>query len=110
MNIVNNSRDALLETVNDYRLIFISTSIKDDKIVISIKDNALGIPENILPNIFDPYFTTKKQSQGTGLGLHMTHSLIVEGMNGSIHAKNVSYQYDCNDQTGAEFTIALPYN
>jgi len=110
MNIVNNSRDALLETINDYRLIFISTSIKDDKIIISIKDNAQGIPENILPNIFEPYFTTKKQSQGTGLGLHMTHSLIVEGMKGSIHAKNVSYQYDSNDQVGAEFTIALPYN
>jgi len=110
MNIVNNSKDALLEIVNDYRLIFISTSIKDDKIVISIKDNAQGIPENILPNIFEPYFTTKKQSQGTGLGLHMTHNLIVEGMNGTINAKNVSYQYDSNNQIGAEFTIALPYN
>lgn len=110
MNIVNNSRDALLELINDYRLIFISTFIKDDKIVIAIKDNAQGIPENVLPNIFEPYFTTKKESQGTGLGLHMTHSLIVEGMNGTIDAKNVSYQYNSNDEIGAEFTISLPYN
>ena len=108
MNIVNNSKDALLETTDEYRLIFISTSMKNDEITILIKDNAEGIPEDILPKIFEPYFTTKIQSQGTGLGLHMTHDLIVEGMNGSINAKNVSYNYDKNEQTGAEFRIEIP--
>jgi len=108
MNIVNNSKDALLENTEEFRLIFISTTIFNDEITIIIKDNAKGIPKDALPYIFEPYFTTKTQSQGTGLGLHMTYNLIVDGMNGKINAKNVSYYYEGNEQTGAEFRIALP--
>lgn len=48
------------------------------------------------------------KSQGTGIGLHMTYNLIVDGMNGSIKAKNVHYQYNNRDYSGAEFTIIIP--
>ena len=81
INIFNNAKDALKETIEDNRMIFISTVTTNDKAIIKIKDNAGGIPDDVLPKIFDPYFTTKHQSQGTGLGLHMTYNLIVDGMN-----------------------------
>ena len=107
INIFNNAKDALKEKVEDNRLIFISTFTSEDKAIIKIKDNGGGIPKDILPKIFDPYFTTKHQSQGTGLGLHMTYNLIVDGMDGIVEASNVSYNYDGKDYIGAEFTIIL---
>ena len=107
INIFNNSKDVLIDLDND-RFIFITTSTKDNKVIITLKDNAGGIKEDILPRIFEPYFTTKHQSQGTGLGLHMTYNLIVEGMDGTIEANNVSYEYEGKKYVGAVFTITLP--
>ncbi|MCK5111867.1 MAG: hybrid sensor histidine kinase/response regulator [Arcobacteraceae bacterium] len=108
MNIFNNAKDALKETKNKERLLFISTRIEDQNVIIKIKDNAGGIPENIISRIFEPYFTTKHKSQGTGLGLHMTYSFIVDGMNGTIKVNNVEFQYKNKKYTGAEFKIILP--
>lgn len=108
INIFNNSKDALKEKEIENKFIFISTSIENDKSSIKIKDNAGGIPENVLLRIFEPYFTTKHKSQGTGLGLHMTYNLIVDGMDGTIEANNVNYEYQDKEYTGAEFTITLP--
>ena len=80
MNIFNNAKDALKENnkQND-RYIFISQEVVDNYVIIKFKDNAGGIPENIINKVFEPYFTTKHQSQGTGLGLHMAYNLIVDG-------------------------------
>ena len=110
INIFNNAKDALSENdiVKDKKLIFISTSIQKNKVIIRIKDNANGIPSEVLPRIFEPYFTTKHKSQGTGIGLHMTYNLIVEGMKGTIEARNINFIYEEIDYTGAEFTITLP--
>jgi len=110
MNIFNNAKDVLKENVTnkEKRVIFISAFMKNDNVVIKIKDNAGGILESILPRIFEPYFTTKHKSQGTGLGLHMTYNLIVDGMRGTIEASNVKYKYDGQDYVGAEFTVTLP--
>ncbi len=108
INIFNNAKDALKEHNIDQKLVFVSTK-KDDKFAyIEIKDNAKGIPTNILPKIFEPYFTTKHKSRGTGLGLHMTYNLIIKGMNGTIKAKNVTYKDNNIEYTGALFTIAIP--
>jgi len=108
INIFNNAKDAFLENKTKNKTIFISSSIENDKAIIKIKDNAGGIQEDILPRIFEPYFTTKHQSQGTGLGLHMTYNLIVDGMSGTVEAHNVNYEYDDKNYTGAEFIISLP--
>ena len=107
INIFNNAKDALNENNIELKYIFIKTFIKNHKVIIQIKDNAGGIPTNILSKIFEPYFTTKHQSRGTGLGLNMTYNLIVEGMNGSIIASNEKYIYNDIEYTGALFTISL---
>ena len=110
INIFNNSKDAFSEQNPslDSKIIFISSSIEKETVTIKLKDNAGGIPENILEKVFDPYFTTKDKNQGTGLGLHMTYKIIVEGMNGIIKANNVHYKYNNKNYVGAEFTIILP--
>jgi len=117
INIFNNSKDAFKETLtkedtmnekNKEKLFFISTYLEDNQAIITFKDNAGGIPANVLPKIFEPYFTTKHKSQGTGLGLHMTYNLITKGMGGTITADNVMYKYKDTEYTGAMFTITLP--
>jgi len=108
VNIFNNAKDALKEKNIENKYIFITASKMEDHVIITVKDNAGGIPEDVLTKIFEPYFTTKHKSQGTGLGLHMSYNLIVDGMNGTIEANNVSYKYAETAYTGAEFTITLP--
>jgi two-component system, NarL family, sensor histidine kinase EvgS len=107
INIFNNAKDALEERQEEFPLVFITTTIKNNIVYISIKDNAGGIQEDIISKIYDPYFTTKYKSQGTGLGLHMTYKLIDEGMHGKIEAKNVEYTYENKIYKGAEFVITL---
>ena len=108
INIFNNAKDALAQNNIEQKYIFLSTSQDNDNIIIKIKDNAGGIPEDILPRVFEPYFTTKHQSNGTGLGLHMSYNLIVEGVNGSMYADNVTYLYNAQEYKGAELTITIP--
>jgi signal transduction histidine kinase len=107
INIFNNAKDALKEKNIGERLIFISTYINEDKTIIKIKDNAGGIQPDVLPHVFEAYFTTKHKSQGTGLGLNMTYNLIVNGMSGNIEVKNITYEYEGNNYSGAEFFISL---
>ena len=106
INIFNNAKDAFPKDEEKY--FFIKTLIKDDNAIIVLNDNAGGIPVSILPRIFEPYFTTKHKSQGTGLGLHITHSLITIGMKGTISTKNISFKHNNKEHKGVQFTISLP--
>ena len=108
MNIYNNSKDAMAKLNEKDKLIFISTSIINKNIFINIKDSGGGIPKDIISNIFEPYFTTKHKSQGTGLGLNMTYNIITKGMDGNIEAINTKYQYNNIKYSGAQFIIKLP--
>ena len=76
------------------------TQAEQDKIIISIKDNGAGISEENLPKIFDPFFTTKEIGAGTGLGLHICHSIITSH-GGTINATSTPNQ-------GTTFEISLP--
>lgn len=107
INIFNNSKDALNESEEMNKFIFIKTNKDESYAIIKIKDNAGGIGKKVLSKIFEPYITTKHKSIGTGLGLHMTYNLIVDGMNGTIEAQNINYKYDEKKYLGAEFTIKL---
>ena len=108
INIINNSRDALLENQTDKRVIFISAAIKYDNLEIKIKDNGGGIPTDILPRVFEPYFTTKHKSMGTGIGLYMCKEIITRHMKGTIKVKNSEYIYKDIKYIGASIKIILP--
>ncbi len=107
LNIFTNAKDALQESKYENKFIFIDIHYDKKQIYIKIKDNAGGIKENILDKIFEPYFTTKFKSQGTGIGLYMTRTIIVNHMKGQINAKNVKFEYLDKKYIGAEFEIIL---
>jgi PAS domain S-box-containing protein len=108
INIINNAKDALIENKIEDKLIFIDTYDEDNYIHITIKDNANGIPENVIKMIFEPYFTTKRQAKGTGIGLYMSYRIITQNMFGELSAKNTTYMVDNKQYTGAQFTIKIP--
>jgi signal transduction histidine kinase/large-conductance mechanosensitive channel len=110
LNIITNAKDALSEQTNENKIIQIKTTQNKEHIKISIKDNGGGIKEDIKDRIYEPYFTTKHQSQGTGIGLYMTNQIITKHLNGSIDMVNVDFEYEGVDCTGAEFIITLPVN
>ena len=100
LNVINNAKDAILEKKIKNGWIKINVLKSEYEVCISIEDNAKGIPDDIILRIFEPYFTTKHKSQGTGLGLHMSYKIIVENFNGKLYAKN--------SQDGAILYIKLP--
>ncbi|WP_335337755.1 sensor histidine kinase [Nostoc piscinale] len=111
MNILNNAVDALREKEveelkqkikqqNNY--IQIQTQVKNKKyILIRIKDNGFGIPEEVKSKLFDPFFTTKPVGKGTGLGLSISYQIIVDKHKGNINCISSSGR-------GTEFVIELP--
>lgn len=109
LNIFNNAVDVLIKN-NDKneRFIFITQKSFKDKIVIYFKDNANGIPENIISKIFEPYFTTKHQAEGVGLSLNLSYKLITETLNGTLEVNNVEFEINNKKYKGAEFRIELP--
>ncbi|KAB7885040.1 sensor histidine kinase [Poseidonibacter ostreae] len=110
INILNNAKDALLEKEDGDKLIIINTYKKDNVLCVEIIDNAGGIKEHIIEKIFEPYFTTKHQSVGTGIGLYMSHDIITTHLNGEISVSNNEYTYESVKYIGAKFSIELSLN
>lgn len=111
INLLNNARDELIKKEeNERKLIFIYAKEENDTLIITVKDNANGIPFSIIKKIFDPYFSTKDIATGTGIGLFMSKEIITKNMGGTIEAKNEKYVYDKKEYLGAVFTITLPLN
>jgi len=100
LNIINNARDALIASEIEDKKIEIRLSRSEECIVINIIDNAGGIPESIIDKIYDPYFSTKQDKNGTGLGLYMSKMIINEQGNSNISVKNIP-------SVGANFTIKI---
>ncbi|WP_419673010.1 sensor histidine kinase [Aliarcobacter butzleri] len=109
INILNNSRDELIKKDGE-RFIFVDAFEKDNFINIIIKDNAGGVIKENLNKIFEPYFTTKYKSQGTGIGLYMTEEIITKHLNGTICVENVEFTYNEKEYFGAQFTIRIDLN
>ena len=108
INLLNNSRDELTKKdLLDKKLIFVDIKSDENDAIIYIKDNAGGIKKEIMDRIFEPYFTTKHKSQGTGIGLYMSQEIIVKHMKGSIKVSNNNFVYQNKEYTGAFFEIRL---
>ena len=110
INIISNSKDAFIEKKIKDRVIFISIKNFPNRILIEIKDNAGGVEEDILDKVFEPYFTTKHQYNGTGIGLYMSNQIIKTHLNGDIFMKNCSFKYKNIEQKGVITTIILTKN
>ncbi|HIP12298.1 MAG TPA: hybrid sensor histidine kinase/response regulator [Arcobacter sp.] len=108
INIIINTKDAL--ALEKDKFIFIDIKQNETSIIVSIKDNGGGIDEYILTKIFEPYFTTKHQSRGTGLGLYVSFDIITNILNGTLEVENKTFTHEDITYTGAEFTITLPLN
>ncbi len=106
-NMLSNSIDALKQNENE-KLIFITSSISKNNIIIKFWDNAAGIENNIISKIFDAHFTTKDKENGSGIGLHMTKMIIENNFLGKITVDNHNFTYNENSYIGAEFSIILP--
>lgn len=99
-NLLSNARDAVMSSKPKTPKIKIQVKNKKNSAEISVSDNGGGIPPDILPSIFDPYFTTKSEGKGTGIGLYMAKKIIENHMDGSLLVHNT--------KDGVCFTIVLP--
>lgn len=109
INILNNAIDALkMKAIKESKIILIKTLAQNNHAIIVIHDNGDGIKQSVIDKIFEPYFTTKHQSQGTGIGLYMTQEILVNHMNGTIQCKNDSFTLDEKEYFGAQFILSIP--
>ena len=100
LNIFLNCRDAFEKNKLDRRNVVVITIYEEnDKSVVTIADNAGGIPADVIAKIFDPYFTTKGPDKGTGIGLYMAKTIIEKNMGGKLTVRNTG--------DGAEFRIEV---
>jgi two-component system, NtrC family, sensor kinase len=82
--------------------VFVTTQLVDNQIVIKIKDNGLGMSESMRTKVFQPFFTTKPNGEGTGLGLSLAYDIVTKGHGGTL-------EVDSTEGVGTEFIIRLPY-
>jgi len=86
LNLINNAKDALEEKAIENPMIKIIIDKQARQILI--QDNAGGVPLDIMERIFEPYFTSKEQGKGTGMGLYMSKMIIEENMDGKLFVRN----------------------
>jgi signal transduction histidine kinase len=106
LNLYNNAFYAVMEKKKnagqDYEpVVSVKTKMQDGKFMLSVSDNAMGVPDKIKEKIFQPFFTTKPAGQGTGLGLSLSYDIITKGHGGEIHLETT-------EGTGTTFIIQLP--
>ncbi|SFV54975.1 Putative two-component sensor histidine kinase [hydrothermal vent metagenome] len=103
LNLLKNAEDALLDNEIENPVIKIYTYRNKNMLILEVIDNAGGIPENIIDKIFDPYFSTKKEKNGTGLGLYMSKTIIEEHCGGQLSVCNTNNE----EGKGAIFKISM---
>ena len=99
LNVLNNAKDAIMLNKITEPMININIRTKKGNAVVTIEDNGGGIPEEIIDRIFDPYFSTKAKTEGTGIGLYMSKMIIEKNMGGILFAESA--------KSKAKFTIKI---
>jgi signal transduction histidine kinase len=109
LNLINNAFYAVGKRDNESKatggnfrpMVIVSTENIDNQIVISIKDNGIGMADEVKAKIFQPFFTTKPTGQGTGLGLSLAYDIVTKGHGGTIECESVEGE-------GTTFVVRLP--
>jgi len=106
LNLFNNAFYAVNQRAKtageDYKPeVTVTTALENGQVVIKVKDNGVGMPEQVKEKIMQPFFTTKPTGEGTGLGLSLTYDMVVKGHGGSIQVNSVEGE-------GSEFIVTLP--
>jgi two-component system, NtrC family, sensor kinase len=106
LNCINNGFYAVqqknMQNLDGYKpLVNITTFVKEDEIIIKIRDNGTGMPETVKAKIFQPFFTTKPTGQGTGLGLSLAYDIVTKGHGGTMEVESAEGEW-------TEFVIKLP--
>ena len=99
INLISNARDAFEDQEIENKTIVLKAYSQGDSCFIKIIDNAGGIQADVIERIFEPYFTTKAQGKGTGLGLYMSRKIVKENLNGHLDVENLD--------NGAEFILTI---
>jgi PAS domain S-box-containing protein len=102
LNLVQNARDAVVESLSDGEdggRIVVGVEEKEETVKIYVADNGVGIPQDVAERIFEPYFTTKEEGQGTGVGLYMSKIIIEQNMKGRLYFEN--------NNPGTKFVIEI---
>ncbi len=99
LNIISNAGEACFERCMEEAQISIRITAEKGRSVVYIRDNCGGIPEDVMPRIFDPYFTTRAPDRGTGIGLYMSKVIIEQNMSGKLTVRNLD--------NGAEFRVEV---
>ncbi len=99
LNLINNAFYAVRNI--EKPLVILSTEQSDNQIIIKVKDNGIGMPNEVKAKIFQPFFTTKPTGQGTGLGLSLAYDIVTKGHGGTIEVESI-------EGVGTEFIISLP--
>jgi len=108
LNILNNAKDILNEKNIEDKIVSIIVVEKKKNYEIAIYDNGKGVPKEIINKIFEPYFTTKHKSQGTGIGLFMSNEIICKHFDGVLKVSNEKFTLNEKEYYGACFKIKLP--
>ncbi|MDF1883919.1 PAS domain S-box protein [Sulfurimonas sp. SAG-AH-194-C21] len=100
INLVKNAQDVLVEKNIKNPYIKLKSYVNDGNYILEVSDNGGGIPQDVMDDIFNPYFSTKLKKEGTGLGLYMSKTIVEEHCEGNLSCYNT--------QDGACFRIELP--
>jgi len=107
LNMLNNAKDVLIEREIDEKSVIISIEDDNKSIICEFLDNGGGIEEDVMLKVFEPYFTTKHKSQGTGIGLFMSKEIVEKHLGGKLGVSNKTYAVNKKKHSGACFEIKL---
>jgi len=109
INLLSNAKDSIIEkNLSTQRVISIEIKSNGNIVTIFVRDNGLGLNDKIKEKIFEPYFTTKDDDKGTGIGLYMSKKIVDQHLKGTLSASNVEFEVDNEKFSGAEFILRLP--
>jgi two-component system NtrC family sensor kinase len=115
LNLIHNAQDIFRERKIKDKKIFIGATASEKGILLTVRDNAGGVQSDIIDKIFDPYFTTRHETRGTGLGLYMSKEMISKSFDGTIRVENSNSCSECDKlcvngeiDRGACFIVELP--